>query len=65
MAARLVRGVALYLLAASSLSLLSISLDRVLKTDTGLMVKVAGGVPRLVRQVTLDVLRLELWALRR
>ena len=58
-AARLVRGVALYLLAASSLSLLSISLDRVLKTDTGLMVKVAGGVPRLVRQVTLDVLRLD------
>ena len=58
MAARLVRGVALYLLAASSLSLLSISLDRFLKTDTGLMVTI-GGVPRLVPQVTLDVLRLD------
>ena len=58
-AARLVRGVALYLLAASSLSLLSISLDRFLKTDTGLMITIVGGVPRLVRQVTLDVLRLD------
>ena len=58
MAARLVRGVALYLLAASSLSLLSISLDRFLKTDTGLMVTI-GGVPRLVPQVTLDALRLD------
>ena len=58
MVARLTRGVALYLLAASSLSLLSISLDRFFKTETGLMATL-GGVPRLVPQVTLDELHVD------